>query len=100
MSDGPAEARTQALLGLAIIERPEHPCGFGPAVANECDEAAGGERRLVDRHGRPLLEVALEPPCGDARMPARIFARVQHGQLERLGEAEPTDLLRDRLSDN
>jgi hypothetical protein len=46
-----------------------------------------------------FLEVAQQPAGGDARMPARILARDQDRQLERVGEVERREFPRRRLGD-
>jgi hypothetical protein len=44
-----------------------------------------------------LLEVAKQPARGDAQMPARILARDQDRELERIAESDLRELLRSRL---
>jgi hypothetical protein len=46
-----------------------------------------------------LLEVAQQPARRDPRMPARCLAGDQRGQLERLDEADVSNLPRWRLGD-
>jgi hypothetical protein len=58
------------------------------AGAREHDETGRGQRGFLDRHVWVLLEQALKPAGRDPRVPARILAGDQHGQLERIGEAE------------
>jgi hypothetical protein len=67
--------------------------------SSESREARRGHRHRLDRRVVVLLEVAPKPPGGDARVSARILARDQERQLERLAEAESAELLRGRLSD-
>jgi hypothetical protein len=58
---------------------------------------AATHHSLIDRRVAAFLEVALKPAGRDSRWPARIPPRDQERQLERLGEADPADLLRRRL---
>jgi hypothetical protein len=57
-------------------------------VACESGEAGGDHRSFVDRRFFALLEVTLQPPRSDARMPARLLARDQDRQLERVDKVE------------
>jgi hypothetical protein len=69
------------------------------AVSGERSEARSDHRSFVDRRVVAFLEIAQQPARRDERLPARILARDQQRQLERLGEADPSDLLRRRLRD-
>jgi len=60
----------------------------------ERGEAGRDQRGLVDRRLVAVLEVAQEPAGGDSRMPARLLARDQQSQLERVRETDPWKLFR------
>ena len=66
-------------------------------IAGESGETRSDHRRLLDRRFVALLEVAQQPACRDARMPARILACDQDRQLESIGEVERRELLGGRL---
>jgi len=57
-------------------------------VGAESREAGCSHRGLGDRRLGPLLEVAQEPPRRYPWMPARLLARNQERELERIGEAD------------
>jgi hypothetical protein len=52
------------------------------------DEARCDQRGFLDRRVRILLEVAQEPTGRDSLVSARIFPCNQHGQFERVEQAE------------
>jgi hypothetical protein len=56
-------------------------------AAGERDKAGSGEGSFLDRHVGLFLEKAKKPPRRDPRMPARILAGDEHGQLEGVDEA-------------
>jgi hypothetical protein len=58
------------------------------AISDEGGEAGRGQRGFVDRRLVAFLEIAQQPAGGDARVPARILARDQDRQVERVLEAE------------
>jgi hypothetical protein len=58
------------------------------AVSSEGGKAGRDHRSFVDRRVVDFLEVAQQPSRGDATMPARIFPRDQHRELERVVEVE------------
>ena len=58
------------------------------SATGERDEAGGGQDSLLDRHVGLLLKQAQKPARRYPRVPARIFARDEHPQLERVGEAQ------------
>jgi hypothetical protein len=68
------------------------------AIASKCGKAGGYYDGLVNRRARTFLEIAQQPASGDPRMPARVLTRDQHGQLERIAEADLWEILRGCLS--
>jgi hypothetical protein len=54
----------------------------------EGDQARRGQGGFFDRRVRILLEEAQELARGDPLVPARILARGEHRQLERVDEAQ------------
>ena len=61
---------------------------------HERDEVRRGQRGLLDRRVRILLEEAQEPAGRDPRMPARIFPGNQDRELERVDQAQLREILR------
>jgi hypothetical protein len=60
--------------------------------SRERDQARRSQHSFFDRRVRILLEEAQEPARGDPLVPARILARDEHGQLERVDEHEQAPL--------
>jgi hypothetical protein len=58
-----------------------------------CDEARRSQGGFFDRRVRILLEQAQEPARGDPLVPARILARDEHSQVERIDEAQLREIL-------
>jgi hypothetical protein len=67
--------------------------------AAERGERSGGERRLLDRGRRVLLEEAEEPAGRGARTAARVLQRDQRRQVERLEQRDAAELAHRRLGD-
>jgi hypothetical protein len=52
------------------------------------NEQAANHCSFLDRRVVAFLEVAQQPACRDARVPARLLSRDQHRQVKRVSEAE------------
>jgi hypothetical protein len=75
--------------GRSFGDGPKCPRRVLVTVADEGSEAGRNHRSFVDRGVVTFLEVAQQPARGHARMPARILARDQDRQLERVDQVEP-----------
>ena len=86
----------------SALERPDqrskHPLGFRSRPACQRRERRHGQSGVGERW-RALLQVALEPAHTNSLQPLRLLLADQDRQLERLGQADPTDLARKSLGD-
>ena len=86
----------------AFPPSPSGRFGHGPKRLHRLLEASSGQGRetgrgescLLDRRLGVFLEVALQPPGRNPRVPARILPRDQHGELERVEQAQLRKLSR------
>jgi hypothetical protein len=96
----PRDARTVGSRYAASPPPASRSFGQGPKClrgllgdTRERDEARRNQHGFFDRRVRILLEEAQEPARGDPLVPARILARDEHGEFERVDETQLREIL-------
>jgi hypothetical protein len=75
---------------------PFSTCAASRYPAPGRDQTGRGQAGVFDRHVGMLLEQALKPAGANSRVAARIFPSDQHGQLERVEQAQLREFSRRR----